>query len=53
LRQLQLLGSADAILHEPSIPAAILDRARADASRYPLPHDGPLPAGLVLILRRG
>jgi uroporphyrin-III C-methyltransferase/precorrin-2 dehydrogenase/sirohydrochlorin ferrochelatase len=53
LRQLQLLGAADAILHEPSISTAILDRARADAPRYPLPHEGPLPAGLVLILRRG
>jgi uroporphyrin-III C-methyltransferase/precorrin-2 dehydrogenase/sirohydrochlorin ferrochelatase len=53
LRELRLLGTADAILHEPSVPAAILDRARADAPRYPLPYDGPLPAGLVLILRRG
>jgi uroporphyrin-III C-methyltransferase/precorrin-2 dehydrogenase/sirohydrochlorin ferrochelatase len=53
LRQLQLLGAADAILHEPSISSAILDRARADAPRYALPHEGPLPPGLVLVLRRG
>ncbi len=53
LRQLQLLGAADAILHEPSISTAILDRARADAPRIALPYDGPLPPGLVLVLRRG
>lgn len=53
LRQLQLLGAADAILHEPGLPPAILDRARADAPRLTLPHEGPLPAGLVLVLRRG
>ena len=53
MRQLQLLGAADVILYEPSVPSAILDRARADAPRYALPHDGPLPSGLVLVLRRG
>jgi uroporphyrin-III C-methyltransferase/precorrin-2 dehydrogenase/sirohydrochlorin ferrochelatase len=52
LRQLQLLGAADAILYEPGVPVAILDIARADAPRIGLPHDGPLPEGLVLILRR-
>jgi uroporphyrin-III C-methyltransferase/precorrin-2 dehydrogenase/sirohydrochlorin ferrochelatase len=53
LRQLQLLGAADAILFEPGVPPAILDRARADAPRMALPHDGPLPEGLVVVLRRG
>ena len=53
LRQLQLLGAADAILYEPGVPPAILDRARADAPRMCLPHDGPLPEGLILVLRRG
>jgi uroporphyrin-III C-methyltransferase/precorrin-2 dehydrogenase/sirohydrochlorin ferrochelatase len=53
LRQLQLLGAADAILYDPDIPAAILDRARADAPRFSLPHEGPMPEGLVLVLRRG
>ena len=53
LRQLQLLGAADAILYEPGVPAAILDRARADAPRLCLPHEGPLPGGLILVLRRG
>ena len=53
LRQLQLLGAADAILFEPGVPAAILDRARADAARLSLPHDGPLPDGLIVVRRRG
>jgi uroporphyrin-III C-methyltransferase/precorrin-2 dehydrogenase/sirohydrochlorin ferrochelatase len=53
LRQARLLGIADCILFEPAIAPAILDRARADAVRLPLPHDGPLPEGLVLVLRRG
>jgi uroporphyrin-III C-methyltransferase/precorrin-2 dehydrogenase/sirohydrochlorin ferrochelatase len=52
LRQLQLLGAADAILYEPGIPPAILDRARADAVRLSLPHEGPMPTGLILVLRR-
>ncbi len=52
LRQARLLGSADCILVEPGITPAILDRARADATRLPFPHEGPLPEGLVLILRR-
>lgn len=53
LRQARLLGSADCILFEPGVPAAILDRARADAVRLPLPHDGPLCQGLTVELRRG
>ena len=52
LRQLQALGAADAILHDPAIPAAILDRARADAERFPMPYDGPIPSGLVVVLHR-
>ena len=51
LRQARLLGSADAILHDPSIPSPLLDRARADALRLTLPHQGPMPAGLVVIVR--
>lgn len=50
LRQARLLGSADAILFDPAIPAALLARARADASRIALPHEGELPAGLVIVL---
>jgi uroporphyrin-III C-methyltransferase/precorrin-2 dehydrogenase/sirohydrochlorin ferrochelatase len=53
LRQARLLGQADAVLFEPGVAPAILDRARADARRVALPHDGPLPQGLVLTLRRG
>ena len=52
LRQARLLGRADSILFERGISPAILDRARADATRHALPHDPP-PEGLVLILRRG
>lgn len=52
LRQARLLGSADCILFEPGIAPAILDRARADAERRPLPQAGPASEGLTLILRR-
>jgi uroporphyrin-III C-methyltransferase/precorrin-2 dehydrogenase/sirohydrochlorin ferrochelatase len=52
LRQARLLGTADCILFEPGIAGAILDRARADALRLPLPYDGELPDGLTLVLRR-
>jgi uroporphyrin-III C-methyltransferase/precorrin-2 dehydrogenase/sirohydrochlorin ferrochelatase len=51
LRQARLLGTADCILHDPGVAPAILARARADAVRLPLPHEGPLPEGLVLVLR--
>lgn len=53
IRQARLLGTADAIIADPAIPAKILARARADAMRLSLPHDGPLPGGMVVILRRG
>lgn len=52
LRQLQALGAADAILFDPAISPAILDRARADAERFALPHEGQR-SGLVVVLRRG
>jgi uroporphyrin-III C-methyltransferase/precorrin-2 dehydrogenase/sirohydrochlorin ferrochelatase len=51
-RQARLLGSADCIVFEPGIAPAILDRARADALRLPFPHEGPVPEGLVVILRQ-
>lgn len=51
LRAARLLGEADTIWHDPAVPTAILDRARADAMR----HIGPAPAavapGLTLELR--
>lgn len=52
LREARLLGTADVLLVGQGIPQAILDRARADAVRRPSPHEGPLPSGLVLELRR-
>ena len=51
VRTARLLGSADCIVAEPGIASAILDRARADAVRLTFPHVGPLPDGLVVILR--
>jgi len=53
LRQARLLGSADSILFDRAVPVAILDRARADAVRLPLPYDGPRRPGLTVELRRG
>lgn len=44
LRAARLLGRADHIFHAASVPAAILDRARADAVRHPAdapPADPP------------
>lgn len=54
LRQARLLGSADCIAHEPGVPLAILDRARADAARVAIASGAPAPAadGLVIVLRR-
>jgi len=52
LRQARLLGRADCVVFEAGIAPAILDRARSDAIRLALPHDGPLPLGLTIRLRR-
>lgn len=51
LRTARLLGEADHIFHSPHVPAAILDRARADAVRHVVaaPPADP-PAGLSLWL---
>lgn len=38
LRQARLLGQADRIYHRPDVPAALLDRARADAARISCEH---------------
>lgn len=51
LRAARLLGSADVVLHDPQVPAAILDRARADARRLPLSCDDAGLTGLVVTLR--
>jgi uroporphyrin-III C-methyltransferase/precorrin-2 dehydrogenase/sirohydrochlorin ferrochelatase len=37
LREARLLGQADRVFHRPNVPAAILDRARADAARHACP----------------
>ncbi|GAB5348001.1 precorrin-2 dehydrogenase/sirohydrochlorin ferrochelatase family protein [Alteriqipengyuania sp. 357] len=54
LRQARWLGEADAIFHSADVPAAILSRARADATRHPL-DNAPDTAdeGFALIIRRG
>lgn len=54
LREARLLGSADVIAFEPGVPAAVLDRARADAVRMVL-EAGAIPeagARLVVVLRK-
>ncbi|PKQ00917.1 MAG: siroheme synthase, partial [Alphaproteobacteria bacterium HGW-Alphaproteobacteria-13] len=49
LRAARLLGEADHIFHGAGVPAAILDRARADAVRHVAdgPPDDP-PEGLTV-----
>ena len=51
LRQARLLGTADAIIADSTIPLAILNRARADAQRLDQLPQGELPSGIVLFLR--
>lgn len=53
LRQARLLGSADLLAFEESVPAAILDRARADAARIAIAPGEAAPggSGLVVVLR--
>jgi len=53
LREARLLGSADGLAFEASVPAAVLDRARADAARVLLQAGEAPPAapGLIVVLR--
>lgn len=53
LRQARALGSADVLVHEASVPATILDRARADAARVSIAPGEVAPerSGLVVVLR--
>jgi uroporphyrin-III C-methyltransferase/precorrin-2 dehydrogenase/sirohydrochlorin ferrochelatase len=53
LRQARLLGSADVVVHEPDVPAVILDRARADAARRVIAAGEGVSegAGLIVVLR--
>ena len=55
LRAARLLGSADRIVYEKSVPPAIIARARADAERIVINSaESPAAApGLTLILRKG
>jgi uroporphyrin-III C-methyltransferase / precorrin-2 dehydrogenase / sirohydrochlorin ferrochelatase len=48
LRQARWLANADRVVHDPDVPAAILDRARADAERLPTP--APAGTGLTVTL---
>jgi uroporphyrin-III C-methyltransferase/precorrin-2 dehydrogenase/sirohydrochlorin ferrochelatase len=50
LRTARLLASADRVVHDHRVPPAILDRARADADRLPLPPPEDVP-GLTVILQ--
>lgn len=56
LRQLRWLGSADLVLHDPEVPAAVLARARADAVHRQL-RAGEVPAapasGLTVVIQLG
>ena len=54
LRQARWLGTADLVLHDPAITAAILNRARADAVRRTLPagEAAIVHPGVVVIIRR-
>jgi uroporphyrin-III C-methyltransferase/precorrin-2 dehydrogenase/sirohydrochlorin ferrochelatase len=55
LRQARWLGSADQVLHEAGVPAAVLNRARADAVRQVLGAELPAaaPGRCTVIIRRG
>lgn len=52
LRQARLLGTADIIVHDPDISAAILGRARADAVRQTSEVNPPAVVRLTLVIRK-
>jgi len=47
----RLLGEADYVFYDANVPAAILNRARADAVRHAGTPSLPAPEGLSLFLR--
>ncbi len=53
MREARLLGAADLIAHEADVPEAVLNRARADASRHLIASGEPAPdhVGITVILR--
>lgn len=55
LRQARWLGTADLVLHDAAVSAAILNRARADAVRRALTASdwAAIPKGVTVIIRRG
>jgi len=55
LREARWLGSADLVAFEPGVPAAVRNRARADAAQVELVSGQPVPdeSGLVVVIRRG
>jgi uroporphyrin-III C-methyltransferase/precorrin-2 dehydrogenase/sirohydrochlorin ferrochelatase len=50
LREARLLGTADVVIHDERVPAAILDRARADAVRWVAGADFDDADGLTVVL---
>ena len=51
LREARLLGTADAVMHDPEVPGSILIRARADAVRLAAGAGQPEGARLIVVLR--
>jgi len=50
LAEARWLGRADTIFHTPDVPPAILDRARADATRIEGPPPRAVPPGVTIVL---
>lgn len=53
LREARWLAQADLVLHRADVPAAVLDRARADAARRPWDGGAVVPEGLTVTVERG
>jgi len=51
LAEARWLAQADTVVHDPGVPPAIVDRARADAMRLPPPLPDPPRAGLTIFIR--
>ena len=52
LREARWLAQADLVLHRADVPAAVLDRARADAARAPWDGGAVTPVGLTVTVER-
>lgn len=50
LGEARLLAQADRVHHDADVPAAILERARADAVRIAAPPADPAPSGLTVMV---